>query len=63
KSLRLVGELLAYAGRAFAIQYRHHLFTLVLFARTARLIRWDRTQALVSASFDHRENSDILAFI
>ncbi|KAF9017750.1 hypothetical protein BDZ89DRAFT_369512 [Hymenopellis radicata] len=63
KSLMLVGELLAYAGRVFATQYRHHLFTLILFARTARLIRWDRTQALVSASFDHRENSDILASI
>ncbi|KAF8909141.1 hypothetical protein CPB85DRAFT_1435723 [Mucidula mucida] len=63
KSLRLVGELLAYAGRVFATQYRHHLITLVLFARTARLIRWDRTQALVSASFDYRENSDILTLI
>ncbi|KAF8991397.1 hypothetical protein BDZ89DRAFT_157758 [Hymenopellis radicata] len=63
KSLMLVGELLAYAGRVSATQYRHHLFTLILFARTARLIRWDRTQALVSASFDHRENSDILASI
>ncbi|KAL0953962.1 hypothetical protein HGRIS_005122 [Hohenbuehelia grisea] len=54
------GQLISYAVEIMARQHRTHVFTLFIFHPFARLIRWDRSGAIVSERFNYREDSQPL---
>ena len=55
------GQLCSYAAAHAGSQFRVHTFTLSICARSARFIRWDRSGATVTESFDYIKQPDILA--
>ena len=55
------GQLCSYAAAHAGSQFRVHTFTLSICARSARFIRWDRSGATVTESFDYIEQPDVLA--
>ncbi|KAJ3475892.1 hypothetical protein NLI96_g11532 [Meripilus lineatus] len=46
------GQLLAYATHACARQHRQFYYSVLIYHHRVRIIRWDRSGALVSESFD-----------
>lgn len=57
---RALGQHIAYVTEIMARQHRTFLFTISLSGCNARFIRWDRSGCLVSASFNIRQEPDIL---
>jgi hypothetical protein len=55
------GQLCSYAAAHAGSQFRVHTFTLSICGRSARFIRWDRSGATVTRSFDYIEQPHILA--
>jgi len=55
------GQLCSYAAAHAGSQFRVHTFTLSICGRSARFIRWDRSGATVTRSFNYIEQPDILA--
>lgn len=45
------GQITAYAVAQLATQFRIHIFSILVFPRYARLIRWDRSGAIVTNAF------------
>ncbi|KAJ8703460.1 hypothetical protein PTI98_002082 [Pleurotus ostreatus] len=54
------GQIASYAGVAMAMQFRSHLFSVLICGRYARFIRWDRSCAIVSRRFDYTVYPEIL---
>ncbi|KAG7096426.1 hypothetical protein E1B28_003863 [Marasmius oreades] len=54
------GQLAYYAAAAMTVQYRTHFFQLLMFNAYARIIRWDRSCAIVSQRFDYAEEPDLI---
>jgi hypothetical protein len=50
------GQLCSYAAAHAGSQFRVHTFTLSICGRSARFIRWDRSGATVTRSFDYINN-------
>ncbi|PBK67870.1 hypothetical protein ARMSODRAFT_304611 [Armillaria solidipes] len=57
---RTRGQICAYAGATVTLQFRTHLFTVVIFGSYARLLRWDRSSVIVSHRFNYAEHPLIL---
>ncbi|KAK0214148.1 hypothetical protein IW262DRAFT_1279178 [Armillaria fumosa] len=57
---RTRGQICAYAGATMTLQFRNHLFTVVIFGSYARLLRWDRSSVIVSRRFNYAEHPLIL---
>ncbi len=57
---RTRGQICAYAGATMTLQFRTHLFTVVIFGSYARLLRWDRSSVIVSRRFNYAERPLIL---
>ncbi|KAK0472031.1 hypothetical protein IW261DRAFT_1666159, partial [Armillaria novae-zelandiae] len=57
---RTRGQICAYAGATMTLQFRTHLFTVVIFGSYARLLRWDRSSVIVSRRFNYAEHPLIL---
>ncbi|KAK0444104.1 hypothetical protein EV421DRAFT_2035118 [Armillaria borealis] len=57
---RTRGQICAYAGATMTLQFRTHLFTVVIFGFYARLLRWDRSSVIVSRRFNYAERPLIL---
>jgi hypothetical protein len=55
------GQLCSYAAAHAGSQFRVHTFTLSICGPSARFIRWDRSGATVTHSFDYIEHPHILA--
>jgi hypothetical protein len=55
------GQLCSYTAAHAGSQFRVHTFTLSICGRSARFIRWDRSGATVTRSFDYIKQPDILA--
>ncbi|KAJ2911483.1 hypothetical protein MD484_g8930, partial [Candolleomyces efflorescens] len=54
KSARAIrGQLATYASAQIGSQFRNHTFSLFIFGKFARFIRWDRSCAIVSARFEY----------
>ncbi|KAG7442422.1 uncharacterized protein BT62DRAFT_905964, partial [Guyanagaster necrorhizus] len=53
-------QIASYAGAIMMLQYRSHLFTILICGRFARFIRWDRTGAIVSRRFDYTKRPDLV---
>lgn len=49
-------QLASYAGATMSVQFRTHLFTIVICEKFARFIRWDRSCAIVTRAFDYARN-------
>ncbi|KAF4605888.1 hypothetical protein EYR40_004679 [Pleurotus pulmonarius] len=47
------GQIASYAGVMMAMQFRSHLFSVLICGKYARFIRWDRSCAIVSRRFDY----------
>ncbi|KAJ8091664.1 hypothetical protein PM082_020899 [Marasmius tenuissimus] len=49
----VLGQITSYAGTSLSMNFRTHLFTVLIIGRHARLIRWDRGGAIVSRAFEY----------
>ncbi|KAG9223402.1 hypothetical protein CCMSSC00406_0007589 [Pleurotus cornucopiae] len=47
------GQIASYAGVMMAMQFRSHLFSVLICGKYTRFIRWDRSCAIVSRRFDY----------
>ncbi|KAK0224416.1 hypothetical protein EDD85DRAFT_891876 [Armillaria nabsnona] len=54
------GQISCYAGITMMLQYRSHLFTILICGRFARFMRWDRSGAIVSKRFDYTEETTLI---
>ncbi|KAF8663674.1 hypothetical protein AX16_000883 [Volvariella volvacea WC 439] len=54
------GQIACYAGVTMGVQFRLHMFSILLCGRYARFIRWDRSSAIVSRRFDFVDNPGII---
>ena len=54
------GQIISYAALAFKYQHRCFLFTLLICGLQARILRWDRSGAIVTERFNYKENPEIL---
>jgi hypothetical protein len=48
-----MGEITSYAVAQLATQFRTHIFTILVCGGYPRLLRWDRSGAVVTAAFDY----------
>lgn len=55
------GQIASYTAALTGCQFRTHAFSVLIFGRFARFIRWDRSGAVVSRKFDYSKHPDILA--
>ncbi|RDX49302.1 hypothetical protein OH76DRAFT_1382400 [Lentinus brumalis] len=49
----ILGQIMSYAALIFTKQHRAHLFTVVLFGKMARIIRWDHSGVVVTKKFNY----------
>jgi hypothetical protein len=47
------GQITSYAVAQLATQFRTHIFTILICGGYARILRWDRSGAVVTAAFDY----------
>ena len=52
--------ILSHAKLVFDHQHRTHHFTVIIFGRMARIVRWDRAGALITEKFDYKKEPHIL---
>ena len=57
------GQITAYATSALGAQYRTHIFLILIIKNVARLIRWDRGGAVVTAPIDYDKEPFLLDFL
>lgn len=50
-----IGQIVSYATELCARQHRTHCFSISIYGPIARLIRWDRSGAIVSRAFNYHE--------
>lgn len=55
-----VGQIASCVAELCARQHRTHCFSISIYGPTARLIRWDRSGAIVSRSFDYHDRPEWL---
>jgi hypothetical protein len=60
---RVVGQITAYSTLILSSQYRTHSFLVLIVRDYARLIRWDRGGAVVSAPIMYNEDSYLFDFL
>ncbi|KAF8652774.1 hypothetical protein AX16_004166 [Volvariella volvacea WC 439] len=54
------GQIACHVGVTMAVQFRLHMFSILLCGRYARFIRWDRSAAIASRRFDFVDNPRIV---
>ncbi|KAI0648508.1 hypothetical protein C8Q79DRAFT_905631, partial [Trametes meyenii] len=54
------GQIITYAEQVFRMQQRTALFMLLVVGRNFRVIRWDRSGAIVTRALDYVEHSGVL---
>jgi hypothetical protein len=57
-----LGQITSYATAQFAKQFRTHIFSVLIFHEHARLIRWDRSGAIVTRRFNYCDTIHLLDF-
>ncbi|TFY66754.1 hypothetical protein EVG20_g4344 [Dentipellis fragilis] len=55
------GEIIAHTNAILQLQFRIFVFSIHIMGRKARLIRWDRSGAIVTEAFDYVEHPEPLA--
>lgn len=58
-----VGELISYAVAHMSSGFFTHTFSVAIFGRCARFIRWDRAGAVVSEAFDYSKGKELVEFL
>ncbi|TBU38879.1 hypothetical protein BD309DRAFT_929911 [Dichomitus squalens] len=53
-------QIISYADKVYAMQHRTFVFMLLVMGRRFRLIRWDRSGAIVTNAIDYYENPEPL---
>lgn len=56
------GQIASYAGLTLALSFRLHLFTVLVFDKYYRLIRWDRRGATVTRKIDYTKDPESLFY-
>ena len=62
KGVLTAGQITAYAALQLDSQYRTHTFSVLIIGEYARLIRWDRSGAIVTAPIYYRQDPALLDF-
>lgn len=57
------GQITAYATSQMGAQYRTHIFSILIILDYARLIRWDRSGAIVTEPIYYNEASELFDFL
>ena len=60
RSEKTLGQICAYATAHMAAQFRTHVFSLLVFPKYARILRWDRAGVIVTGKIDLVENASLL---
>ncbi|TFY51109.1 hypothetical protein EVG20_g11163, partial [Dentipellis fragilis] len=55
------GQITAYAAAMLELQFRTFVFSVLIMGEFARLIRWDRSGAIVTRAFNYQEDPEPLA--
>lgn len=58
-----LGQLTAYAVAQLGAQYRTHMYSIFIVKDMARVLRWDRSGAIVTAAFNYNETSYLAEFL
>ena len=61
RAMQTLGQLMSYSTAHLATQFRTHIFSVLLFRKSARLMRWDRAGLIVSKRIP-LETSDLVDF-
>ena len=59
---QVAGQITAYATSILSAQYRTHTFLVLIFKASARLLRWDRGGAVVTAPIYYNQDPHLLDF-
>ncbi|KAH9025840.1 hypothetical protein EDB85DRAFT_2149458 [Lactarius pseudohatsudake] len=62
KGVSTAGQITAYAALQLDCQFRTHVFSILVVEDYARLIRWDRSGAVVTAPIYYRRDPELLDF-
>ncbi|KAH9008067.1 hypothetical protein EDB84DRAFT_1572373 [Lactarius hengduanensis] len=62
KGITTAGQITIYAALQLDCQYRTHVFSVLIVKDYARLIRWDRSGAIVTAPIYYRRDPELLDF-
>lgn len=58
-----LGQISAYAEAQLSAQYRTHAFSIYVLRDTARIIRWDREGAIVTAPINYNDDPSLVQFL
>ncbi|KAI0333041.1 hypothetical protein GY45DRAFT_1320339 [Cubamyces sp. BRFM 1775] len=56
----ILGQIMCYSGYIFDYQRRTHHYTLIIFGRMVRIIRWDRAGVVATKPFDYVAHPELL---
>ncbi|KAI0333028.1 hypothetical protein GY45DRAFT_1368783 [Cubamyces sp. BRFM 1775] len=56
----ILGQIMCYSGYIFDNQRRMHHYTLIIFGRMVRIIRWDRAGVVATKPFDYVAHPELL---
>jgi hypothetical protein len=57
-----LGQITSYAAAQFGAQFRTHLYSVFICKDTARILRWDRSGAIVTEAFKYNDSSYLVDF-
>lgn len=58
-----LGQITSYAAAQLGVQLRTHIFSVFILLDTARLIRWDRSGAIVTEAIKYNESDLLMEFL
>ncbi|TFK62767.1 hypothetical protein BDN72DRAFT_736789, partial [Pluteus cervinus] len=61
--METLGQITSYATAHQAAQFRTHIFSLLVFKQSARILRWDRSGVVVTERFSLSETNHMYDFI
>ena len=62
RGVSTAGQITTYAALQLESQYRTHVFSVLILGDYARLIRWDRSGAIVTAPIRYRHDPELMDF-
>jgi hypothetical protein len=57
-----LGQITAYAAAQFGAQFRTHIYSILIVKDTARILRWDRSGALVTEAIKYNKSDHLAEF-
>ena len=61
RSEKTLGQICSYATAHMAAQFRSYVFSLLVFPKYARILRWDRSGVIVTGQIDLTDDASLLA--